>query len=315
MEPNSQQDIANETLVRESKTLKLKLREARKSEACLVIVLGKPLGKRFALSSKTMVIGRGSECEIPVPDNSLSRTHAQVLKKENGRFYVSDFNSTNGTYLNDQKLAPGKAIEVKNGDLLKMGNMIFKFIGKGKIDNVFHKDILYLASRDDLTGSLNRMSLRSCLADGLHKARTSGKPLSIIVLDLDHFKSINDTYGHAAGDFVLKETVKVAQNVIRGDDFIGRFGGDEFMVVLWDTSSAKASMVAERIRSKIEKHSFTYEGKRIPVTASLGVSSLDDSIQSIADLFKRADGAQYNAKKNGGNQVSLARIRSFLNSV
>jgi len=98
--------------------------------------------------------------------------------------------------------------------------------------------------------------------------------------------------------------VKVVQSVIRGDDFIGRFGGDEFMVVLWDSSFANACIVAERIRSKIEKHGFTYEGKRIPVTISLGVSSLDDSIQSIDDFFKRADGAQYNAKKNGGNQVS-----------
>ena len=304
MNPVFQQDIANETLVRESKTLKLKLQEARRSEACLVIVLGKPLGKRFALNRKTVVIGRGSECEIPMLDNSLSRAHAQVLKKEGGRFYLSDLNSTNGTYLNDQKLTPGKAIEVKNGDLLKMGNIIFKFIGRGKIDNVFHKDILYLASRDDLTGTLNRVSLRSCLEEGFQKARMSRKPLSVIVLDLDHFKSVNDTYGHATGDFVLKETVKVAQSVIRGDDFIGRFGGDEFMVVLWDTSPTNACIIAERIRSKIEKHSFTYEGKRIPVTVSLGVCSLDDSIQSMDDFFKRADGAQYNAKKNGGNQVS-----------
>jgi diguanylate cyclase (GGDEF)-like protein len=291
-------------LIRESKTLKLKLQEARKSEACLVIVLGKPLGKRFALNTKTMVIGRGSECEIPMLDSSLSRAHAQVLKKESGRFYVSDLNSTNGTYLNDQKLMPGKPIEVKNGDLLRMGNLIFKFIGRGKIDNVFHKDILYLASRDDLTGTLNRVSLRSCLAEGFQKARTSNKPLSVIVLDLDHFKPINDTHGHAAGDFVLKETVKVAQSVIRDNDFIGRFGGDEFMVVLWDTPFANACIIAERIRSKIEKCNFAYEGKRIPVTVSLGVCPLDDSIQSIDDLFKRADGAQYNAKKNGGNQVS-----------
>lgn len=305
MDPGFQQDIANETLVRESKTLKLKLAEARKSEACLVIVLGKPLGKRFALKSETMVIGRDSECEIVVHDNSLSRAHAQVVKRENGQFYIKDLNSTNGTYLNDQKLTPGIVVGVKNGDLLKMGNVIFKFIGKGKIDNVFHKDILNLASRDDLTGTLNRASLMSTLEEGFQKARTTKRPLSVIILDLDQFKSINDTFGHAAGDFVLKETVKVAQSVIRGDDSIGRFGGDEFMVALWDSSLATAGMVAERIRSKIEKHSFIYEGKRIPVTVSLGVSSLDDSIESISKLFERADGAQYSAKKNGGNQVSV----------
>src|SRR5512139_4091570 len=127
MDSHVQADIGNATLIRESKTLKLKLQEARKSEACLVIVLGKPLGKRFALNSKTMVIGRGSECEIPMLDSSLSRAHAQVSKKGNGRSYITDLNSTNGTYLNDQKLMPGKTFEVKNGDLLKMGNIIFKF--------------------------------------------------------------------------------------------------------------------------------------------------------------------------------------------
>jgi two-component system cell cycle response regulator len=304
MDSRVQTEIGNETLVRESKTLKLKLQEARKSEACLVIVLGKPLGKRFVLDLKEMVIGRGAECQIPVLDTSLSRAHAQVLKKDNGRFYVSDLDSTNNTYLNEQKLAPGKPIEVKNGDLLKMGNMIFKFIGRGKIDNVFHKDILDLASRDNLTGTLNRQSLMSCLEEGFRKARMSKKSLSAVVLDLDQFKSVNDTFGHAAGDFVLKETVKVAQSVIRGDDFIGRFGGDEFMAVLWDSSLTNACIVAERIRSKIENHAFTYGGNRIPVTVSLGVATLDDSIQSIGAFFERADGAQYNAKKNGGNRVS-----------
>jgi two-component system cell cycle response regulator len=304
MDSRVQTEIGNETLVRESKTLKLKLQEARKSEACLVIVLGKPLGKRFVLDLKEMVIGRGAECQIPVLDTSLSRAHAQVLKKDNGRFYVSDLDSTNNTYLNEQKLAPGKPIEVKNGDLLKMGNMIFKFIGRGKIDNVFHKDILDLASRDDLTGTLNRQSLMSCLEEGFRKARMSKKSLSAVVLDLDQFKSVNDTFGHAAGDFVLKETVKVAQSVIRSDDFIGRFGGDEFMAVLWDSSLTNACIVAERIRSKIENHAFTYGGNRIPVTVSLGVATLDDSIQSIRAFFERADGAQYNAKKNGGNRVS-----------
>ena len=304
METGLERDVGNDTLIRESKTLKLKLQEARKSEACLVIVLGKPLGKRFALNSKTMVIGRGSECQIPMLDSSLSRAHAQVLKKDNGRFYLNDLHSTNGTYLNDQKLTPGKAVEVKDGDFLKTGNVIFKFIGRGKIDNVFHKDILNLATRDDLTGTLNRQSLMSALEERFHKARMSKKPLSAIVIDLDQFKSVNDTFGHAAGDFVLKETAKVAQGIIRGDDFIGRFGGDEFMVVLSGTSLTNACIVAERIRAKIENHSFTYGGNRISVTVSLGVSSLDDSIQSIGKFFERADGAQYNAKKNGGNQVS-----------
>jgi diguanylate cyclase (GGDEF)-like protein len=300
------QDVGYETIVRDSKTLKLKLQEARESEACLVIALGKPLGKRFTLNSEKMVIGRGSGAEIPILDRSLSREHAQVLKSVSGRFYIKDLGSTNGTYLNERKLTPHRAAVVKDGDFLKVGNVIFKFVAKGKIDNVFHKDILNLATRDDLTGTLNRLSLTSALEEGFYKARMGKKNLSTIICDLDNFKSINDKFGHSAGDLVLKETAKAIQGVIRSEDSIGRFGGDEFMVVLWDTSFPNACVVAERMRSKIEKLNFAYEGKKIHITVSLGVSSLDDSMQSINTLFKRADEAQYNAKKNGGNQVAAS---------
>ncbi|MEJ2724513.1 MAG: GGDEF domain-containing protein [Deltaproteobacteria bacterium] len=297
--------IGNDTLVRESATLKLKLEKARKSEACLVIIFGKPLGKTFPLKSKTQVIGRGSECDISIIDRSLSRSHAEVFKKEGGRCYIKDLGSTNGTYLNDWKVIPGKALTIKNGDFLKLGNMIFKFISRGKLDSVFHEDMLNLATLDDLTGIPNRKSIMTALEEECSRAKVAKLPLSIVIFDLDGFKSINDRFGHGAGDLLLKETAKVAQGTIREHDFVGRFGGDEFMIILWDTSLSNAYTIAERIRSRIEKHAFLYEAKKISVTISIGVSTLDGSIQSIKDLFNKADTAQYNAKRNGGNQVSL----------
>lgn len=297
--------IENDTLIRESKTLKLKLEEARKSEACLVIILGKPLGKRFALNSKNQVIGRGYECDISIIDRSLSRSHVEIFKRENGRYYIKDCESTNGTYLNDQKVIPGKVLSLKNGDFLKLGNIIFKFIAGGKIDNVFHEDMLNLATLDDLTGIPNRKSIMAVLEEECYKAKASNMPFSIIIFDLDNFKSINDRFGHIAGDLVLRETAKVAQGTIRNHDFVGRFGGDEFIIILWNTSLSNASIIAERLRSKIEKHDFIYEKNKISVTISLGVSTLDVSIQSINSLFKEADTAHYNAKKNGGNQTSV----------
>jgi two-component system cell cycle response regulator len=296
--------IGDDTLIRESKTLKLKLKEARKSKPCLVIVLGKPLGKRFILGSKPQSIGRGPECEIPILDGSLSRKHAQILIGREGRYYVRDLNSTNGTFLNDQKLAPGKASALKDGDFIKSGNIVFKYIAKGKIDNVFHKDILRLATSDDLTGIPNRKSIMAILEEQFHKARMANQPLSLIILDLDDFKSVNDTFGHAAGDLVLTEAAKITQRAVRNKDYIGRFGGDEFMVVLWNTSLANGCIVAERIRSKLERHRFACQNKGVSITASLGVACLDESTESIDTLFNRADGAHYKAKKNGGNQVS-----------
>jgi two-component system cell cycle response regulator len=293
----------NDTLIRESATLKLKLEEAKKSKPCLVIALGKPLGKRFVLGSKPQSIGRGAECEIPIMDASLSRTHAQILRNKAGRYYVRDLDSTNGTFLNDQKLAPGEASALKDGDFIKVGNIVFKFVARGKIDNVFHKDMLNLAMRDDLTGIPNRKSIKAILEEQFHKARMANQPLSLIVLDLDDFKSVNDTFGHAAGDVVLAEAVKIVQSAIRNKDYVGRFGGDEFLAVLWNTSLANACVIAERIRSKLERHRFAYESKAISVTASLGIAFLDESVESVDALFKMADEAHYKAKKNGGNQV------------
>ncbi len=305
MDSNYRAAIGNETLIRESKTLKLKLEEARKSKPCLVLVLGKPLGKSFILGSKPLSIGRGSECEIPIVDTSLSRTHAQILRDKEGRYYVRDLGSTNGTFVNERKLEPRKASALNDGDFIKSGNIVFKFVAKGRIDNVFHKDMLKLAMSDDLTGIPNRKSIMAVLEEQFHKARTANQALSLIVLDLDDFKSVNDTFGHAAGDFVLTETARVTQKAIRNKDYLGRFGGDEFLAVLCDTSLADACVIAERIRSKLEKHRFGYEGTGIGLTASLGVACLDKSMQSIEGLFKRADAAHYKAKKNGGNQVSI----------
>jgi two-component system, cell cycle response regulator len=293
-----------ETLVRESETLKLKLKEARKSKPCLVIYLGKPQGKVFILTQNPQAIGRGSECEIPILDESLSRKHAEVFKNGAGQHCIRDLRSTNGTFINGRKLLPGKATEMKDGDFVKLGNIIFKFIAKGKIDTVFHKDIRTLATRDELTGIPNRKSITTALEEESYKTRKTNEPLSLIMLDLDKFKSVNDDFGHAAGDLVLKESAKVIQSLIRERDYVGRYGGDEFLVLLWNTARTNACIVAERIRAGVEKHSFLFEGKKISVTLSLGVACLDDSMESTDDFVKRADEAQYIAKKNGGNQVS-----------
>lgn len=296
---------ADQTLVRESETLKLKLEEARKAKPCLVIYFGNPLGKRFFLTEEPQAIGRGSECEIPIFEDSLSRKHAQVFKKEGGPYCIRDLGSTNGTFINNRKLLPGKAREITHGDFIKLGNIVFKFIAKGKIDSVFHKEILILATRDDLTGIPNRKSIMAALEEEYHKAGMKNQPLSLIILDLDNFKSVNDTFGHAVGDLVLKEAADVIHDTVRDRDCVGRFGGDEFLAVLPNTSRTNAILVAERIRAGLEKHPFVHEGKEISITSSVGVAYLDESIQSIEALVKRADEAQYAAKKNGGNQVSL----------
>lgn len=297
-------DLLDQTSVKESDTLKLKFDQAKKSPPCLLIIHGNPLGKQFILDTGPKIIGRKAGCEVFFRDRSVSKIHAEIFKDEKGKFFLTDLNSTNGSYLNNKNLEPKIPFQLNDGDFLKLGNVVLKFIAGGKIDNVFHQEISDLANRDELTGSLNRKGILYALDERFENVQVTGKPFSLIMLDLDDFKSVNDKFGHAAGDYVLKETALILEKAVRSHDIVGRFGGDEFLLLLANTSLSIACMVAERIRSQIRGWEFLFEGNKIPLTVSLGVSSLDSSIASANDLIKVADMAHYNAKRSGGDRVA-----------
>jgi diguanylate cyclase (GGDEF)-like protein len=296
--------LQNQTSTNGSDTLERKLEEAREQKSSLVIILGKPLGKQFALGLDNMVIGRQPECDICIADDSISRAHAEISKDHNKECSVTDLDSTNGTYLNDKRIKPKERVTLKDGDLLKVGNVILKFVAEGSIDNVFHSDMFNLAMFDDLTGIYNRKSIMDALEIEFKKAKMSNNFFSIITFDLDRLKWINDIYGHAAGDFALEETVETIKTALREGDLFGRVGGDEFLIILERTNLSDACFIAERIRADIEGHDCIYEGHEIPLTISLGVWSPDFTIQSAENLYMRADEALYKAKNNGGNKVA-----------
>jgi diguanylate cyclase (GGDEF)-like protein len=296
--------IKNQTSTNGSDTLEMKLEEARGTESSLVIILGKPLGQQFILESNNVVIGRRFDCDICIADGSLSRVHAEFSKDHNKKYTVTDLDSTNGTYLNDRRIKPKKRVTLKNGDLLKVGNIILKFIAEGSIDNIFHSDMFNLAMFDDLTGIYNRKSIMDALKIGFKKAKMTNHLFSIITFDLDRLKWVNDTYGHAAGDFALKETVGTINNALRKGDLFGRVGGDEFLIILERTNLSNACYIAERMRADIEAHDFIYDGNEISLTISVGVWSSDSEIHSADSLYNRADEALYKAKTNGGNKVA-----------
>jgi diguanylate cyclase (GGDEF)-like protein len=296
--------VENQTSTNGSDTLERKLEEAREQKSSLVIILGKPLGQQFVLECNNLVIGRQPECDICIADDSISRAHAEISKDHEKECTVTDLDSTNGTYLNDRRIQPKELVTLKDGDLLKVGNIILKFIAEGSIDNIFHSDMFNLAMFDDLTGIYNRKSIMDALEIEFKKAKMSDHFFSIITFDLDRLKSVNDTYGHAAGDFALKETAGTIKNALREGDLFGRVGGDEFLIILGRTNLSDACYIAERIRADIEEHDFIYEGHEIPLTISLGVWSPDSSIHSADNLYTRADEALYKAKNNGGNKVA-----------
>lgn len=160
------------------------------------------------------------------------------------------------------------------------------------------RELEELTKTDPLTGAFNRQGVKDIIKQGLNEWRYNKKPLSLIMIDLDHFKTINDTYGHAKGDQVLTELSVLVKGTIRSSDLFARWGGEEFVLVCLDTMEVDAAKIAENLRNKIESHNF--DG--ISITGSFGVATLEEN-ESVEQLFMRADNALYRAKEQGRNRV------------
>jgi len=302
-EKNPPPSEADNTEVAESDTLKIRLEEAKSASPVLVVISGRPLGKSFYLTKETMVLGRDLTADISIGENSISRRHTEFTVKPEG-IAVRDMGSLNGTFVNDQRLDAARSLV--DGDLIRCGNTILKFLKEGKIENVHYGKMYDLATTDQLTGALNKKAILDVIAEEFARTQPRGGSLTLLMFDIDHFKQTNDTYGHIAGDFVLKETCSLIKNrMIRQKDVLGRYGGEEFALVLPDTPLRIAVEVAERIRGAMEKNRFVFDNREIPVTISIGVTSLDSTTKSADDLIATADKALYDAKNLGRNRVSV----------
>jgi len=287
-------------------TLKKELQKAKEQEACLIIIRGSPQGHRFFLTEPEMIIGRDPSADISVSDPGISRKHAKVVK-ENGKVKMVDLGSSNGTFINDKKLASGDSVCLAKEDMIKMGNSIFKFLPAGELEILFYGNLGSAAHTDSLTRIYNKGYLLEALEAEFKRAKALHIDFAILFFDLDHFKKINDTYGHEAGDYVLKELTNLVRGGhLRPKDVFARYGGEEFVILLSGLNAKAGAEIAERIRCSIETHAFIYEGKRLPVTTSLGVAELRSDIESAQTLLKAADKALYQAKSGGRNRVATA---------
>ena len=287
-------------------TLNIDLQKAKEQEACLILIRGTPQGQRFFLTQAEMIIGRDPAADISIGDSGISRKHAKV-SKENGQVRLTDLGSSNGTSVNDKKLASGDSVILVKEDMITLGNSIFKFLPAGELETVFYGNLDSAAHTDPLTHIYNKGYLMDVLEAEFKRAKALHSDFSLIFFDLDHFKKINDTYGHDAGDFVLKElTQLIKTSQIRPKDIFARYGGEEFVILLANTNIKSATDFAERVRSAIEAHAFVYEGKRLPVTTSLGVAEILSGIESPQSLLKSADKALYASKSGGRNRVTAA---------
>ncbi len=268
--------------------------------AALVVIYGLDLGRKYDLVRDEVVIGRSSKANIQVDQESISRNHAKLVV-EGGKVLIRDMGSTNGTYVNDELIDGDLAL--RNGDLVKIGRTIFKFIGGGNIEAEYHDEIYRLTTVDGLTQIFNRRYFEETLEREISRCNRYGRVMSLVLIDIDHFKQINDTYGHLAGDYILKQIASTIRTKIRREDIFARYGGEEFAIILPEIDGHNAHIFAEKIRRVVETTDFHFEEAKIPVTISIGVATLDPEEPSAAALIKRADERLYEAKAAGRNCV------------
>jgi diguanylate cyclase (GGDEF)-like protein len=268
-------------------------------DACLVVIYGPDLGRKYALSSQSITIGRSNKCDIQIDQESVSRAHSKVINA--GRSVrIRDLGSTNGTYVNDELV---EERTLADGDFIKVGRTIFKFLSGGNIERAYHEEIYRLTTVDGLTQIFNKRYFSEALAREIARACRYRRELSMVMFDLDHFKEVNDTHGHLAGDSVLRTMATTVKSKIRSEDIFARYGGEEFAIIVPEIDNHGAHMFAEKVRRIVETTEFLFEGTLIPVTISMGVATLDHDEPTAAGLIKCADEHLYEAKAAGRNCV------------
>ena len=274
-------------------------------QAYLIVISGPHVGTMFKIDEPQVTVGRSSKADLYVNDVGISRQHAQLICYGEDVF-IEDLQSANGTFLNGNHV--DRRQQLKDGDKITLGSTtILKFTYHDELDETFQKEMFDAALRDGLTGAYNKNYLLNHLNTELSFALRHKTPLSVIMFDVDKFKPVNDTYGHLAGDAILKRLAELSISTLRTDDIFARYGGEEFTIVSRGTASHEAAIIAERLRTIVERTDFIYDGTRIPITISLGVAALPEvQAETPEDLIGQADKALYDAKNSGRNKVCVA---------
>jgi len=270
-------------------------------KAC-IILLHPPteeIGRQRSLEENHYTIGRDQNADIVIARDSVSRNHAELKRDFEGRWLVKDLSSTNGTFVNERRVDRQL---LRDGDQLRFGDAIYKFLFGSNIESAYHEEIYRMTILDGLTGVHNKRYFLDFLERELASAKRHSHPLSLVMFDIDHFKSINDTRGHLCGDAVLKQLTRRIQTRMRREDLFARYGGEEFAAILSVTALEGGVRFAEAVRTIIAREAFTFDGEEFHVTLSCGVATCDGDLLS-EPLIKLADDNLYAAKHAGRNRV------------
>jgi len=277
----------------------------QRQSAFLIVISARSaagIGRMYKLDKSEVVLGRSADCQFQVDDDGISRKHAKVSLGTDNQFQVVDLGSTNGTFLNGVRI---EAAALQDGDKIQIGsNTVLKFSLQDQLDEQYQRSIYESATRDGLTRIFNKKYFLDTLRKEFAYCLRHRVPLSVLMFDVDHFKKINDNYGHQAGDYVLARIAQRINETIRTEDVFARYGGEEFAIMLRESTEDQAYTCAERCRRAIDITDFQFGGSPMRVTISLGIASLlDTDFATPEDLIAAADKYLYRAKKAGRNRV------------
>lgn len=270
--------------------------------ACLTVIQGHEadLGKHLVLKEGA-VIGRSSRCDLTIGDLKASRRHCEISARPDGTYLIEDLGSTNGTQVGSHTL--DTAIPLRDGDKVFIGETVLRFFLADDIDLEFAGQVGYLLGTDALTGLQSKRRFDQALELSLRVATRRGECLSVLMMDLDGLKSINDTHGHLFGAYSIQETGKLIARILSGQGEACRFGGDEFTAFLPGRDAEAASAVAEAIREGLENAGLEKDSIPLKPTISIGVASFPRDGAELIQLIAAADEALYRAKAEGKNRV------------
>ena len=281
--------------------------EARKS-ACLTVLTGTSSGQLYKLQKGNTILGRATNAEVRLGDDGVSRHHARLRLETDGP-YIEDLESRNGTYVNGTKI--DSACKLADGDKIQIGRTtVVRFAYHDDLDESFHENLMSSALRDPLTKLFNKRYFLDRLDSELKFAKRHDTALSLLLVDLDHFKAVNDTHGHLAGDAILVNLAQVLQRAVRNEDVVARFGGEEIAIILRAIPLEPAFLLADRLRDLIQQTVTKHHHLELRATASIGAAGYPTTkADTIEALIEAADKALYKAKGHGRNRVARPTLQ------